>query len=165
MNSKAMRHLLLGAVGVLALGAVLPLACASPEDAKIEAPGTGGGIAGDASPDVKEAGTGGSNTGGSGGSTGGYGGNTGGSGGSTGGSGGSTGGSGGYGTGGYGTGGYGTGGYGTGGYGTGGYGTGGYSGGGGASGSGGSMAYSGSQLQPSSQCAKGQIFLFGDCRF
>ncbi len=148
MNSKAMRHLLLGAVGVLALGAVLPLACASPEDAKIEAPGTGGGIAGDASPDVKEAGTGGSNTGGSGGSTGGYGGNTGGSGGSTGGSGG-----------------YGTGGYGTGGYGTGGYGTGGYSGGGGASGSGGSMAYSGSQLQPSSQCAKGQIFLFGDCRF
>jgi len=156
MNSKAMRHLLLGAFGVFSVGAVLPLACASPEDANI--PSEPGVV--DASPD-REAGSGGTTTEAGTGGSGGYG--TGGSGGyGTGGTSGA-GGSGGYGTGGYGTGGYGTGGY-TGGYGGGG--AGGYGGGGaggGAAGSGGSMAYSGSQVQPSSKCASNQVWIFGDC--
>lgn len=154
MNSKVMRHMLLGAFGVFAMGAVLPLACASPEDANIpQEPGIV-----DASPD-KEAGSGGT------GGTAGTGGTSGSGGSSTGGTGGSSG-SGGYGTGGYGTGGYGTGGYGTGGYGTGGYGTGGYSGGGaggGSSGSGGSMAYSGTQMQPETNCTSSQVYVFGQC--
>ncbi len=152
MNSKAMRHLLLGAFGVFAVGAILPLACASPEDANI--PNEPGIV--DASPD-REAGSGGTTTEAGTGGSGGYG--TGGSGGY--GTGGASGAGGSGGTGGYGTGGYGTGGYGTGGY-TGGYGGGG-AGGGGAAGSGGSMAYSGSQMQPSSKCASDQVWIFGDC--
>ena len=138
MNRKPYAHALIGALGLFGIGAVLPVACASPEDPSF--PIDEGIIEEkDAGKDVKVTEAGYDAEGGNGG--------TAGEGGSAGdaGSGGTAGSAGSAGYGGSGGGGVGG------------------SGGGSTGGSGGYMAYSGSQLEPSAQCDSDQIYIFGTC--